>query len=485
VNPALLPIGVLVAVTLAGVIGLRQFPRRIRLAFDAVLFVAISIYFERQGALPLFPPLHGSPDIKALALRAAGGAWWLLGSRLVVRTLRFVVYRDRRSREARLFSDLAAGGIYIATGLIVLNSVFALPITGVVATSGVAAIVLGLALQNTLADVFAGIAVGIEGPFRVGDRICIGDKVEGQVIQINWRSTRIQTDGDDVAIYPNSLVARAEIVNQSFPSQRRAGSIELSCPADALPERVIEALMHSTLLCPDILPTPPARAVVTHLGWTRNQFKVSFFVDSPGKLATTKDLLLRSARRQLHCAGLLRRPAGPGCEGGPAIGTLPTCRELLRDLILFEALSDDQIDVLAARLTPLSLEPGQVLFSEGETDEALYVIAGGIVEISRQSVAALDVIGCVGAGEYVGEIELLTGAAHAGTATTRTHCRIYRMPHEALAPLMAASEELMDAIGRSAQRGLDILSRDVATRAAPNVGGPAQLLERIRSLFQL
>ena len=143
-NPALLPIGVLVAVTLAGVIGLRQFPRRIRLAFDTALFVAISVYFERQGALPVFPPLHGVPDIKALALRAAGGAWWLLGSRLVVRTLRFVVYRDRRSREARLFSDLTAGGIYIATGLIVLNSVFALPITGVVATSGVVAIVLGL-----------------------------------------------------------------------------------------------------------------------------------------------------------------------------------------------------------------------------------------------------------------------------------------------------------------------------------------------------
>src|SRR5208282_4207084 len=96
--------------------------------------------------------------------------------------LRFVVYRDRRSRGGRLFSDLLAAAIYIATAAAVLNSVFALPVTGVVATSGVAAIVLGLALQNTLADVFAGIAVGIEAPFGVGDRIEIADKTEGVVV---------------------------------------------------------------------------------------------------------------------------------------------------------------------------------------------------------------------------------------------------------------------------------------------------------------
>ena len=104
-----------------------------------------------------------------------------------------------------------------ATGLIVFNSVFALPVTGVVATSGIVAIVLGLALQNTLADVFAGIAVGSEGPFRVGDRIQLNDNLEGVVVQVNWRSIRIQTDGDDIAIIPNSVVAKAAIVNRSFP----------------------------------------------------------------------------------------------------------------------------------------------------------------------------------------------------------------------------------------------------------------------------
>ena len=249
----LIPAAVLLAVAIIGVLGLRRFSERVRIGFDAFCFLAISLYFLRQGAFPIFPPLSSSADSTAMWLRAVGGAWWLLGSRVVVAGLQFVLYRDRRSRGARLFSDLMAAAIYIATAVVVLNSVFALPVTGVVATSGVAAIVLGLALQNTLADVFAGIAVGIEAPFGVGDRIQIGDRIEGQVVQMNWRSIRIQTDGDDVAIIPNSIIAKAEIINRSFPSQRRASSVELSCPETMDPERVIEALLHATMLCPDIL----------------------------------------------------------------------------------------------------------------------------------------------------------------------------------------------------------------------------------------
>ena len=74
------------------------------------------------------------------------------------------------SREARLLSDLVAGGIAVATGLAVVAFVFALPVRGLLATSGVIAIVLGLALQNTLGDLFAGIAVGVERPYGPATR---------------------------------------------------------------------------------------------------------------------------------------------------------------------------------------------------------------------------------------------------------------------------------------------------------------------------
>ena len=137
---------------------------------------------------------------------------------------------------------------------------------GGLVASGVVAIVLALALQNTLADVFAGIAVGIEAPFRVGDRISIGDKTEGRVVQVNWRSIRIQTDGDDVITVPNSVVAKAEIANRTYPVKRTASSVEISYPVEAAPERVIETMLDATRLCREIVRSPAPTAFLTRLG---------------------------------------------------------------------------------------------------------------------------------------------------------------------------------------------------------------------------
>src|SRR5882724_3707682 len=197
--PTLIIGAILTVFAIVGLIGFRRFPEPIRYVFDLVCFIAISALLFHQNVSPIFSRPADSLRDGALWLHVIGGAWWLLGARLVVATIRFWLGHDDRSREARLVFELAGAAIYIATALVVVNSVLALPVGGLLATSGVVAIVLGLALQSTLADVFAGIAVEVEGPFQVGDRISL-EKIEGQVTEINWRSIRIQTDGDDIAI---------------------------------------------------------------------------------------------------------------------------------------------------------------------------------------------------------------------------------------------------------------------------------------------
>jgi len=483
VNVTLLPAAILFVIAIVGVFTLRRFSDRVRITFDLICFIAISLYLAKQGTFPVFAPLNASADSAALWLRAIGGAWWLLGSRIVVALLGFVIHQRRHSREARLFSDLSAAAIYIATAAVVLNSVFALPVTGVVATSGVVAIVLGLALQNTLADVFAGIAVGVEAPFGVGDRIQIADRIEGIVVQMNWRSIRIQTDGDDIAIIPNSLIAKAEIINRSSPAERRTSSVELSCTRDATPEDVIEVLQQATLLCPHILRMPSPSATLSQLGPKRNVYKISFYVERTSYLSSTKDLLLRGARRQLHYAGLLAGDRKGEIASISVNSDTLAARRILRDLPLFEDLVERQIDQLTTLLQTRRLEPGDALFSEGESDTFLYIVAYGIVELKRHAGGTLETLGCIGAGEYVGEIGLLTGAPHAASAVARTHCRIYQLPREAIAPLLSENTDLASAFDKSVRQGLGILNREVAVRATPDIGVKGQLLQRIRRVF--
>lgn len=471
----------ILAVALVGIVGLRSFSKRVRIAFDVVCLVGLSAVLYRDGVTPLLHQPLASSDVSTTWIRAIAVAWWLLGARVTVSVMYFALHHDRNSRETRLFFDLIAAAIYLCTGLIVIKSVLALPIGGVLATSGIVAIVLGLAMQNTLADVFAGIAVGIEAPFQVGDRISLGKNIEGQVVEMNWRSVRIQTDGADIAIVPNSIVSKLEIVNRSVPSRTRSESVRLWCPATADSDRVIGVLNEATLLCPGLLESPVPAVTLTQMGPSFHGYTISFSVADTQLLPPTKSLLLQHARKQLYHAGLLaedpkRRARAPQ--------RLPA-HQVLSELVLLESLEPAQIDKLAEQVVTRPLEPGETLFSEGAADCTLYVVASGVLEVTKAGESGgVLTLGRLGAGEYLGEIGLLTGAPHAATARARTHCYVHQLSRDAIAPLLSAHSGMLAAFDQSVRRGMDLLNRSVAASASEVVRNRGELLNRIREFFR-
>ena len=84
------------------------------------------------------------------------------------------------------------------------------------ATSGIVAIVLGLALQSALGDVFSGLSLSSKKPYRIGDEILLEGGAAGEVILINWRSIDLKNGANDVVILPNSAIAKMRILNRSF-----------------------------------------------------------------------------------------------------------------------------------------------------------------------------------------------------------------------------------------------------------------------------
>jgi small-conductance mechanosensitive channel/CRP-like cAMP-binding protein len=483
-TPTVWSVAILVAVA-AGWLALRTLSSRSRIAFDVVCLFALSVVLHQRGASPLLASSAAASDTATLWLRVLVAAWWLASARVVVAVLYFTLRYDRAHRSAKLVVDLTAAAIYVGAALIVLKMVLALPVAGLVATSGVVAIVLGLALQSTLADVFSGIAVGIEAPFQVGDRISLGADMEGRVIEANWRSIRVQTDGEDIAIIPNSVMAKLEIVNRSVPSRRRTVSVNLRCLATVDPERVIQVLDEATLLCPAILETPKSSVALTRLGRRWNHYTISFSVAETSLMGATKSLLLRHARRQLHYAGLLEQGAG-GLEQPPARSRpmMLAPREVLGDLVLFERLQPMQLEDLTGRLTTRLLEPSETLFAEGAADATLYVVASGVLEMTRATGATTSVtLGRIGAGDYIGELGLLTGSPHTATARARTHCVVYQLGHDAIAGLLETNTDVAAALEKSVRRGLEMVSREVAATATGDVGLRGQLLQRIRRFF--
>ena len=188
-------------------------------AIARVVFLVLLTLLLLHGGIVPYQPLHstGAPFDDAIAgiLKIA---WWLWAAWFLVALIRSVVVFKRRPHEGKLIQDLLSALIYLAAVFAIIAYVFDLPVQGLLATSGAIAIVLGLALQSTLNDVFSGLVLSLSRPYRPGDWINIEGGTEGQVIEMNWRATHVLTSRRDLGIVPNSTISKSKIVNMSFPS---------------------------------------------------------------------------------------------------------------------------------------------------------------------------------------------------------------------------------------------------------------------------
>ncbi|HET7331110.1 mechanosensitive ion channel family protein [Dyella sp.] len=202
-------------------------------------------------------PRHGNPLGRYLFVGADGTSrippelltviWWILGAWLLKSLLDLILRRtifpdDNQPHARQLFADLASALIYVLAFVGIMDVVFKQPVSTVLATSGVLAIVLALALQSTLADVFSGLAINIERSFGAGDWIAMKDGVEGQIIEVNWRATRIKTCSNDLVVVPNSVIAKSIVTNHCRLNVPQLCTIRVQVHHGEPPARVISAL---------------------------------------------------------------------------------------------------------------------------------------------------------------------------------------------------------------------------------------------------
>src|SRR6266566_6127183 len=261
----------------------------------ALLYAGIVPY---QPLQPTGVPWH---DAAHAVLRIA---WWLWMAWFLVGFLRAFVILERRPREGKLLQDLLAGLIYLAALFAIVSYVFDVPIQGLLATSGVIAIILGLALQSTLGDVFSGIVLSFSRPYRPGDWISVDGGTDGRVIELNWRATYILTARRDLAIVPNSTIAKSKIVNVSSPSGLHGTTVTVQVEARTSPSRCSEILEHAVRNSRLIVATPAPTITIKTINATYTEFEIAFFVEELASTVKAQNELFDFIYRHLAAAGI-------------------------------------------------------------------------------------------------------------------------------------------------------------------------------------
>ena len=459
-----------------------RWPLWVQLVTRVAVFAGLTILVQRLLVSPIAPRYSAVSSGKDVWEHVIEGGWWILAARLGVTLIRLLVVLENRPRETQIVSDLLAGGIYLATLLAIVNFVFSVPIAGLLATSGVIAIVLGLALQNTLADVFSGIAVGIERPYKAGDLIWVEGNIEGHVVQVTWRSTHIATFQNTIAIVPNSVMAKARLVNRSRPEPTRGDTIEVRVDAAAAPERCIATLLAAVRAGMVPLAFPAPSVSFTGLHGDGASYEIGYSVASSALLDKARTEVLGQIHRHLRHAGI---GLAIGGMASPGLAKVPTPVDMLEHSDLFGMLDAEGRDSLASHFVEARLEPGDALFHEGDSPHFLFLMASGVVEITKSGPSGPHVVHRISPGESLGAIGLITGSPYRATAKALTPVKLFRMDKASVAAAIAETPWLSSGLEALAEQGRAALARDAGAEQRHQSEHPEELRSRIRSFLRV
>jgi small-conductance mechanosensitive channel/CRP-like cAMP-binding protein len=456
-----------------------------------VFFSLLTLVLLRGDVVPYEPLRPAGTALRGVVSAGLKIAWWAWGAWLLVGFLRSFLNFERRPREAKLLQDIFAGVIYLAATFAIIAYVFDLPIRGLLATSGAIAIIIGLALQSSLGDVFSGLVLSFSRPYRPDDWVRIDGGTEGRVIEMNWRDTHLLTAQHDLAIMPNSIIAKAKIVNLSSPSSVHGVTVSVQMSANALPATGIGVIQHAIMNSRQVLTYPKPIILVKAINADVIGYDVTFFIADLTTATGAQNELFDLIFRHLVAAGIrLASSDGTVPDGGQGALAAPESEagRVLEQATIFAALTREERAALAKKLQRKLYEPGEILLERGVVLDSLFLIASGVLSVTHPEGTRWVEILRLGPGDHFGEIALLTGEGAWGRITALTPAVAYELPKKDLAPILEARPQVAHELSRVlAQR--QAAGRTISS-VQPVTGEPAANMsrwftERLQKLFNL
>jgi small-conductance mechanosensitive channel len=177
-----------------------------------------------------------------------------------------------------LLAPATQAAAYLVTAFVLLRAWFpGLNLGPLLATSAVTSLVLGLALQPILGNLFAGIVISLEKPFRLEDWIKVG-QVEGRVVEITWRTTHVRTRDNDNLIVPNGKIAEDYVLNFYYPNQMHLARVHVGAHYAVPPYRVRRALLECVAGVDGALDKPSPDVYVKEFGASAIEYELRVWI---------------------------------------------------------------------------------------------------------------------------------------------------------------------------------------------------------------
>lgn len=402
--------------------------------------------------------------------------------------------RSQAEPPPSLLLSLVAVLLYGLGAGIVARYWFGVELTPVLATSAVVGAVVGLALQDTLGNLFAGIALHTASPFRAGDWLRLGAN-EGKVEEISWRAMRLRTWSGDLLTIPNAEVARSAILNFSQPPEPHSRVLLIGVNYQTPPSKVCAVLNHLLEEIPEIVSEPePIVRILAFKDFTI-EYEIRYFLRGYQDYRRIEGEINRMLWYHFRRHGIeipfpIRNVYLRSSDEDKQDVRTSRLERALRAIDLFRPLSDEELRLAASRFRHLHYAARERLIAEGEPGASFFVIDHGEVEVSKQFGRSSRTLARLMEGQFFGEMALLTGEPRSASVTAATDVDVFTIDKAGFQEVLAKNPAIavdISTILSERQEALSQAQGDLTARFDGSSRGQLKqdLLERIRSYFGL
>jgi len=351
------------------------------------------------------------------------------------------IIKKRTSKTSHIIADILKFTIIAVFLLYFLRSVFEFNLAAILTPSAILTAIIGLSMQDTIGNLISGLIIQIEKPFEIGDWIEI-DSTVGEVVEINWRYTKIKNLQDIYIILPNNNLAKDKVINYTKPTPELNQLITIGVSYSASPIVVKSAISEV------VKSNPNAKLIDIFLkeyGDSSIVYEIYYKLKGINNLKKTKDEIYSGIWYNFKSKGIeipfpIRTVIMKKEEEIPTINT-----ELINKLKssdIFSEISESVlIDFLSYGLIKEYFENEEVI-KEGENGESMFFIIEGKFEAKRKGKS----LGILQPGDFFGEMSLLTGDKRYATIIAVTKSKAIEIDRQAFKVLLQKEKKVIDKV---------------------------------------
>lgn len=394
-------------------------------------------------------------------------------------------WREHRAsdRFPAIAQEVAVIGLFTVVATVLMRD-------QLLTTSAVGAVIVGFALQDTLGNFFAGLAIQIEKPFRVGNWIKVLE-YEGQVAEITWRATKLRTEAGQFLIVPNSIIAKDPILNYSEPVVPTRIELEVGVAYQTAPSVAKAAIREAVSHAPLALAHPPADIILKDFAGSSIIYKVRFWIEDYEQHEPARDQIRTAiwyifARKSIEIPYPIQVEISREEQLARQPSAIAADAERLARVDLFAMLSSDERYALASACAEQVFGDDEPIVGQGDAGSSMFVVMSGrvrvVLEPSGREVAS------IGEAGFFGEMSMLTGEPRTATVRAAGDVVVMEVSADRFREIVLARPAILEhvsAVVADRRAGLEDAKLAAAAAAAPGVTARRTLLDRIQKFLRL